>query len=105
MMKRTIAIFIIVLAAVPAPITPGQGRIDTGTNIGANQVRLALPEMQAKSNDPQLVKFTALFNQVLKDDLDYSGSIAIVRLALTLTANPSTNHLICCRAGPSASDR
>ena len=78
MMKRTIAIFIIVLAAVPAPITPGQGRIDTGTNIGANQVRLALPEMQAKSNDPQLVKFTALFNQVLKDDLDYSGSIAIV---------------------------
>ncbi len=77
-MKQMIAVLLVVLAVTPASWMPGQGRIDTGIDKGANEVRLALPEFQVKSNDPQLVKFTALFNQVLWDDLDYSGSIALV---------------------------
>src|ERR1041385_2473317 len=79
MTKRTIAIIVLAFAVVaPVPVIPGQGRVDTGINVGANEVRLAFPEFQARSTDPNLVKFTALFNQVLWDDLDYNGSISLV---------------------------
>ena len=58
--------------------SPRQGQINTGTGTGATQVRFALPEFQSKSSDPNAVKLTGLFNQVVWDDLDYSGSIVLI---------------------------
>jgi len=58
--------------------SPRQGQINTGTGTGATQIRFALPEFQSKSSDPNAVKLTSLFNQVLWDDLDYSGSILLI---------------------------
>lgn len=57
---------------------PEQGTINTGTNKGAAEVRLAFPEFQSKSSDANAVKLTNLFNQVLWDDLDFSGNVALV---------------------------
>src|SRR5262245_44503873 len=67
----------LVLNLVPLA-SPRQAQIDAGTGRGANEVRFALPEFQSKSSDPNAVKLTGLFNQVLWDDLDFSGSIALV---------------------------
>ena len=58
--------------------SPRQGQINTGTGTGATQIRFALPEFQSKSSDPNAVKLTGLFNQVVWDDLDYSGSILLI---------------------------
>src|SRR5690242_884905 len=73
---------VVAAAPPPLPVLPasaaGQARVETGTNVGANEVRIALPEFQAKTNDPNLARYTALFNQVLWDDLDYSGNIALI---------------------------
>src|SRR2546426_1183068 len=62
----------------PTPTHSEQGRVEAGTNIGAQEVRLAFPEFQPKGSDPNAVKLTNLFNQVVWDDLDYSGSVALV---------------------------
>ncbi|MBI4474012.1 MAG: PD40 domain-containing protein [Acidobacteria bacterium] len=53
-------------------------QIQTGTREGVLGVRLALPEFQPTSSDPKLVTLTALFNQVLWDDLGYSGVVTLV---------------------------
>jgi TolB protein len=60
------------------PVPMKQGRIETGTNRGAEEVRLAFPAFQPKTTDANTVKLTNLFNQVVWDDLDYAGNIALV---------------------------
>jgi len=83
-MKQAIALyFIFCLLAIGTvgsqpTSTPLQGRIDTGTDKGAREIRFALPEFQPKSGDPATVKLITLFNQVLWNDLDYSGNITLV---------------------------
>src|SRR5262245_36507881 len=67
----------LVLNLVPLA-SPRQAQINTGTGKGAVEVRFALPEFQPKSADANLTKLTALFNQVVWDDLDFSGSIALI---------------------------
>ncbi len=78
MMKQLIALGFIVLAIAPLSSTPRQAQIEARTNIGASEVRLALPEFQATSADANLGRLTALFNQVVHDDLDFSGNINLV---------------------------
>jgi len=72
----------IVVGAGSRPPRPSEGRlqakVDAGTNRGANEVRLAFPAFQPKTNDPNLIKLANLFNQVVWDDLDYSGNIVLV---------------------------
>lgn len=77
-MKRLLTLSLIVILAGSLRGMPRQGTIETGTNIGAQEVRLAFPAFQAKTGDPNAVKLTNLFNQVVWDDLDYSGNIALV---------------------------
>src|SRR5580704_7724823 len=80
-MKQIIALISLTLLAIsplPSPPAPRQAQVTAGTNRGANEVRIAFPEFQATSTDPNTVKLTALFNQVLWDDLDFSGNISLV---------------------------
>jgi len=77
-MKRLIPFLLVLLGIAPLSSTPRQGQIKAGTNVGAQEVRLALPTFESKSADPNAVRLTALFNQVLRDDLDYSGNIALI---------------------------
>jgi len=72
----------LVLNLVPLASSPRQARIDAGTGKGAVEVRFALPEFQSKSADANVAKLTALFNQVVWDDLDFSGSIALINRTL-----------------------
>jgi len=57
-------------------------QIITGTNKGAEGIKLALPEFQPDSNDPKLAALAAVFNKVLWDDLDYSGGVTLVSRSL-----------------------
>jgi TolB protein len=55
-----------------------QAQIESGTSTGALSVRIALPEFQARGTDEKSTTLTTLFNQVLWDDLDYSGIVTLV---------------------------
>jgi TolB protein len=80
-MKITkVAIGFLFMAAIAVAGSPSrqQGRIDSGTNQGAQVVRIAVPEFQPASQDPKTTALTTLFNKVLWDDLDYSGGVALV---------------------------
>jgi TolB protein len=55
-----------------------QGQIVAGTDKGALEVRVALPEFPSRSGDDVAVKMTALLNQVIWSDLEYSGNITLV---------------------------
>jgi len=78
-MKQLLMVSLVIVLVATVTGSPRQGVINNvGTNQGAQEVRLALPEFQSKSTDPNSVKLASLFNQVLWDDLDYSGNIALI---------------------------
>jgi TolB protein len=55
-----------------------QGWIDTGVNLGAPKIKLAVPDLPAKSTDQQLVSLTQEFNQVVWTDLDGAGIFDLI---------------------------
>jgi TolB protein len=76
--RFAIPIFLILAGALTASLLPHravaqQGWINTGINLGAPKIKLAVPDFPAKSTDQQLVSLTQEFNQVLWNDLDGSG--------------------------------
>jgi TolB protein len=84
MKRHRLALFCCVTLAALAwslwPRTaPGQqGWIDTGVNLGAAKIKLALPDFPPKSTDQQLVSLTQEFNQALWNDLDNAGIFEMI---------------------------
>lgn len=75
--RRTFIAALAALAAHPRPAARGQ-EIVIGTNTGATIVRLAVPEFVSRSQDNQSRTLTALFNQTLWNDLEFSGVLELV---------------------------
>ncbi len=75
--KFRILLFIAVLGAsgLHARQVP---QIDTGTREGMLGVRIAVPDFQPTTTDPKVASLTALFNQVLRDDLVNSGALTVI---------------------------
>ncbi len=55
-----------------------QDWLSTGVGLGAQKIKLAVPDFPAKSVDQQLVSLTPEFNKVLWDDLSNSGIFDMV---------------------------
>lgn len=74
--------FMTALAALALPgLRPAFARgqqIVTGTNTGATVLRVALPEFASRSAENQARTFTALFNETLWNDLEFSGVLQLV---------------------------
>lgn len=70
-----IALGVVALLARPA-LLPAQDWFRTGTGLGVSKVRLALPDFASRNAATQ--PFTQTFNQVLWNDLAYSGVITMV---------------------------
>ena len=63
------------------PATTGtvqQSQIDIGINRGILGVKIAVPAFQPAATDEKTAALTTLFNQVLWNDLDYSGVLTLV---------------------------
>ena len=52
--------------------------IRTGTGLGVEKVRLAVPDFKAAGNDPQTAPLLTIFNQTLWNDLDNAGIFELV---------------------------
>lgn len=88
-MKRLIgiiAIFILGSLAV-ARGAAAQGVIQTGTGLGVQKVKLAVPEFA--SRNLQTTPLEKIFHQVLMDDLNYSGIIDMVSPSFYPVSAPS----------------
>ena len=71
---------LLLLLALVAPLAvqSQEAQIQTGTRTGVVGVKLAVPEFQPSAQDEKSVGLTRVFNQVLWDDLDYSGVVTLV---------------------------
>ena len=55
-----------------------QDWVKTGTSLGVEKVRLAVPDFKASTNDPQNAQLQKTFNDTLWNDLDVSGVVELV---------------------------
>ncbi len=61
-----------------APSLPAQDWIRTGTGLGVEKVRLAVPDFKPSNNDPQNAALLKTFNDTFWNDLDNSGVVELV---------------------------
>src|SRR3954451_585566 len=78
-MKRLLLVVVLSIVLNAAASAP---QITTGTNTGIVGVRIAVPEFQPATPDVKTASRVAIFNQVLWDDLDYSGGVTLVSRSL-----------------------
>jgi TolB protein len=76
MMKKILPIFLALLLSTIALAQADQ--IKTGTGLGVEKVRLALPDFKPVSGDAQTANLNKTFNDTLWNDLDSSGIIEMV---------------------------
>jgi TolB protein len=68
--------FLLILACAPALVA--QDWVKTGTSLGVEKVRLALPDFKPSTTDPQNTALLKTFNDTLWNDLDVSGVVELV---------------------------
>ncbi len=61
-----------------APSLSAQDWVKTGTSLGVEKVRLAVPDFKPSTNDPQDAALLKTFNNTLWNDLDVSGVVELV---------------------------
>jgi TolB protein len=66
-----------IFCVLPKP-TPAQDWVKTGTSLGVEKVRLAVPDFKPSSNDPQNAALLKTFDDTLWNDLDVSGVVELV---------------------------
>ena len=72
------ALFALLLSLMLVPSLFGQDWIKTGTGLGVEKVRLAVPEFKASNADPQNTALLKMFNDTFWNDLDNSGIVELV---------------------------
>ncbi|HEY2385228.1 MAG TPA: Tol-Pal system beta propeller repeat protein TolB [Terriglobia bacterium] len=77
---RKLLLLVLFLALVSA--VTARPQINTGTNQGLVGVKIAVPDFQPASADASAAGRAALFNQVLRNDLSYSGGVTVVSPSL-----------------------
>src|SRR5437868_11002294 len=74
-MTRLLRLFLPLLLLVPAF---AQDWIRTGTGLGVEKVRLAVPDFNAAGQDPKNADLLKVFNETLWNDLDNAGIFDMV---------------------------
>lgn len=74
-MNKPLIVFLLIAGVAAGS---AKQRIDSGTNIGLGNVKIAVPDFQPVSADSKTSSRAGLFNQVLRDDLTYSGGVTVV---------------------------
>jgi TolB protein len=81
------ALLLLVVVCVPALFA--QDWVKTGTSLGVEKVRLAVPDFKPSSNDPQNAALLKTFNDTLWNDLDLSGVVELVSKSFYPLQTPS----------------
>jgi TolB protein len=77
--SRCLLLLILLLFCFPFCSTvSAQDWVKTGTSLGVEKVRLAVPDFKSSTNDPQNAALLKTFNDTLWNDLDVSGVVELV---------------------------
>jgi TolB protein len=78
--RRLISAFYlsIILSSLLASRSLAQDWVRTGSGLGVEKVRLAVPDFKPSSSDPQNTPLLKVFNDTLWNDLDNSGVVELV---------------------------
>src|SRR5271166_3099030 len=77
MTKRSTAIFFALLLLTSSTLY-AQDWIRTGTGLGVEKIRLAVPDFKLVANDPQTQALASTFNTTLWNDLQFAGIFEMV---------------------------
>ena len=69
---------VLVLLCLLSSLASAQDWVKTGTSLGVEKVRLAVPDFKESSSDPQNAALLKTFNNTLWNDLDVSGVVELV---------------------------
>jgi TolB protein len=69
---------VLLLSSVLASTTFAQDWVRTGSGLGVDKVRLAVPDFKASDSDPQNAALLKIFNDTFWNDLDNSGVVELV---------------------------
>jgi len=72
------ALVCIVFVLLVSSFVSAQDWVKTGTSLGVEKVRLAVPDFKASTADPQDAALLKTFNNTLWNDLDVSGVVELV---------------------------
>jgi len=86
MLKRFLAILFLIL---PILATAQEDWIRTGTGLGVEKVRIAVPDFKASSSDAANVELLRTFNETLFNDLTYAGIFDVVSKSFYPLQQPS----------------
>ncbi|MBZ5599228.1 MAG: Tol-Pal system beta propeller repeat protein TolB [Acidobacteriia bacterium] len=85
MMKWLSALFLLLLT----PVFAQQDWIRTGTGLGVEKVRLAVPDFKPSNQDPRNADLLKVFNDTLWNDLDNAGIFDMVSKSFMPTDTPA----------------
>src|ERR1700730_6216799 len=68
----------ILIYCLVSPALFAQDWVKTGTSLGVEKVRLAVPDFKPSTSDPQNAALLKTFNDTLWNDLDVSGVVELV---------------------------
>lgn len=83
---RSCSLFVLLLAVAVPPVF-GQAWFRTGTGLGAQKPRVAVADFAARQDTTK--SHSALFTQVVRDDLSFSGILDLVSSSFLPTQQPS----------------
>lgn len=86
-MKRVLIFLIVCILAVPL-LAQEDAQIRTGTGLGVEKVRLAVPDFKASTNDPANPALLKTFNDTLWSDLNNAGIFEMVSKSFYPLAQP-----------------
>ena len=75
---RVLARVLVVACCLVSSALLAQDWVKTGTSLGVDKVRLAVPDFKPSSGDPQNTALLKTFNDTLWNDLDVSGVVELV---------------------------
>jgi TolB protein len=90
--RRTSACSLVLVFLLSALVVPGfaQDWIRTGTGLGVEKIRLAVPDFKPSNQDPKNADLLKTFNDTLWNDLDNAGIFEMVSKSFQPTDTPGT---------------
>jgi TolB protein len=87
---RLFSFFLFLLLCLTATQLRAQDWVHTGTNLGADRIRIAAADFQPSGNDPQTPALKAVFDATLYADLANAGIFDLVSKSMAPQASPGS---------------
>ena len=89
---RTSPACLFILVCLSGSVARSQDWVHTGTNLGADRIRIAAADFKPGSNDPQVPALKTVFDATLYSDLGNAGIFDLVSKSMEPQATPGRSE-------------